>query len=287
MIRRLLPFTLVLPLVACDLFDQEIEIPIDLTSPPQDFNVDEAVAEAEGKACETADSESCVALTAICKTGGGDCTQNPSMPAEFPAEITILPGDPPTRANDLMQDLGVSEATELKVAMPVDVGGALEESGVESPDVVDDVSIQNVQLEWPANTLTFDVPPVDLFITTEALGDEALDAAELIASGKLTKIGTVGIDVDDDGTIDVGQVAGSKDPVPVAFVEGGNALFNKAVKGASFTIATAIPEGHALALKEKDGDPNTLLKPAGAGKVQLRATLVYKVSASDIIAQAQ
>ena len=50
---------------------------------------------------------------------------------------------------------------------------------------------------------------------------------------------------------------------------------------------TAVPEGSGLALKQKAGDPDTVLKPGGQAQLQLKATLVYSVSAADIIGQAQ
>lgn len=290
MLRRVLPVFAVLPLTVsaggCDIFNallnEQLEIPIDLTSPPQEFDVTEAVASAETSACETQDSPECRALTAICQSEGGACTP-PAMPAEFPAQVTVVPGEPPIDANQLMADLGVTEATELELALPVDVAGALAEEGIQSPDVVDAVNIENVVLEWPDNTLTFDVPPVDLYVANEDVGTGALQAEQLIADGKVTKVGTIGVDLDGDGTIDVGQVAGSKDGVPVAFVDGGNEVFNEAVKSAAFTLVTAIPEGKGLELKQKDGDPSKVLKPTGGGTVQLKATLVYTVSASDVV----
>lgn len=290
MLRRVLPLVAVVPFAAaltgCDvynaLFNEPLKIPLDLTSPPQDFDVTDAVASAEGAACETQDSPSCAALTAICQTSGGACTP-PAMPAEFPAQVEVVPGEPPVDANQLMVDMGITEATELELALPVDVASKLAEEGIESPDLVDDVTIENVVLEWPENTLTFDAPPLDLYIANEDVGAGALDAEQLIADGKVTKVGTIGVDLDGDGTIDVGQVAGSTDGAPVAFVDGGNEAFNTAVKSASFTLVTAVPEGKGLKLKEKDGDPSTVLKPAGAGTIQLKATLVYSVSAADVV----
>ncbi len=266
----------------CELFaflDQPLELPIDLTTPEQDFDVDEGVAAAEESACE--DAASCAVLRAICQTEAGrDCDTAPTMPAEFPSEVEVVPGEPPVEANELMDELGITEATELELAVPVDVAAALAEEGVQTPDAVDNVSIGGLSMLWPENSLTFDAPPLDLYIAKVAVDPGQLDAEALIASGDVEKIGTVGLDTDGDGQIDVGQVAGSTDEVPVVFVEGGNAILSEAFRQAEFTIVTAVPDGKGLVLKNEGG---VVKKPAGQGKIALKATVVFSVKASDVI----
>lgn len=282
-------FPLTLLGAGCELFSflqQDVELPVDLTSPPTDVDVDGPIGEAEGSACSSATAASCIALTAICQSEAGrDCT-TPTMPDEFPGTID-LPGGGTADANQLMVDMGVTEASEIELALPVDVASALANEGVQTPDAVKDVVIDAVVLQWPENSLTFDAPIIDLYIANEDVGSGAIDAEELIANGTVAKVGTIGVDVDGDGQLDVGQVAGATSDVPVEFVAGGNELFNEAVKGAAFTLVTAVPEGEGLVLKQKSGDPDTVLKPAGQAQLQLKATLVYKVSAADIIGQVQ
>lgn len=266
----------------CDLFsflDQPLELPIDLTTPEQDFDVDEGVAAAEQGACE--EEGSCAVLRAICQTEANrDCETSPTMPAEFPSEVEVVPGEGPVAANDLMAELGITEATELEFAVPVDVAAALADEGVQTPDAVDNVSIGGLSMLWPENSLTFDAPPLDLYIAKTAVEPGALDAEALIASGEVDKIGTVGLDLDNDGEIDVGQIAGSTDEVPVNFVDGGNALLSEAFRQAEFTVVTAVPDGKGLTLKEEAG---VVKKPAGQGKIALKATVVFSVKASDVI----
>jgi hypothetical protein len=268
----------------CELFaflDQPLELPVDLTTPEQDFDVDEGVASAEEGACEDDASPSCATLRAICQTEEGRaCDANPTMPAEFPSEVVVIAGEPPVEANELMSDLGITEATEMELAVPVDVAAALADEGVQTPDAVENVSIGALSMLWPENTLTFDAPPLDLYIAKEAVPPGALDAEALIASGAVDKIGTVGIDVDGDGNIDVGQVAGSTADVPVVFIDGGNALLSEAFRKAEFTIVTAVPDGKGLTLKDEGG---VVKKPAGQGKIALKATVVFSVKASDVI----
>ena len=288
---RLLPLAFLLPLAGCDLFNSilgnELELPIDLETPPQDFDVTGAIADVEGGACDTADSEECIALRAICETDDSiDCDANPQLPAEFPASVEVVPGDPPVEAAQLMADLGVTEATEMELAVPVDAAEELAEQGVQDNAAINAVEIGALAMAWPENSLTFDAPPLDLYISNEAL-EGVVNAEELIASGAVTKVGTCGLDIDGEPGIDVGQVAGSTDDVPVSFVEGGNEALSEAFKSGKFTLVTAVPDGKGFALKQKDGDANTLLKPTGAGKVALKATLVFKVSAADIVEAAE
>ena len=121
-----------------------------------------------------------------------------------------------------MEDMGVTEASEIEVALPVDVAAALADEGVQTPDAVKDVRIDAVVLQWPENTLSFDAPLIDLYIAEGDVGSGPVDAEELIAAGTITKVGTIGIDVDGDGTLDVSQVAGETTDAPVEFVAGGN-----------------------------------------------------------------
>jgi len=289
-----LRFALVLvaavPLAGCDLisswFQQSVDLPITLASPPQDFSVTDAVNQAQGEACATTDSPSCTALTAICNTKNGATCPDDGMPDEFPIEVTV--GADTVNANDLMVDMGVSKATELKVGLPVDVGGALADEGVQSPDAIQNVSITDVNMKWPSNTLTFDAPPLDLYVTTDDVGDgDAIDADALITAGTVKKVGTVGIDLDGDGTFDIGQKAGSTDDVPLVFVKGGEDLLTAAVRAPKFTIVTAVPDGKGMKLGTKQGDAGTALKPQGDGSISLEATLVYTVSAADIVGGVQ
>jgi hypothetical protein len=281
MLRFVSLFALTLPLAGCELLgflDQPLELPIDLTTPEQDFNVDEAVGAAEASACD--DDASCAVLRAICQTEAGrTCDPDPTMPDTFPAEVDV-PGQGVVGANDLMQDIGMTEATEMEIAVPVDVAAALADEGVQTPDAVDNVSIGALTMLWPENTLSFDAPPLDLYIAKVAVEPGALDAEALIASGDAERVGTVGIDTDGDGAIDVGQVAGSKDEVPVVFVDGGNEILSEAFRQAEFTLVTAVPDGKGLTLKETGGN---VAKPAGQGKIALKATVVFSVKASDII----
>jgi hypothetical protein len=257
-----------------------IEIPLDLTSPEAEFDVNDGVAEAETGACPTPEVPSCVTLAAICQSDADRSCQPPSMPDTFPREIPV--GDETVTADQAMEQLGIADATSIEVALPVDVSEQLEEGGIAGTGAIEKVSIREVLMLWPENTLTFDTPPLDLYIATGAIDDPTnVDTQQLIDEGKVERIGIVGIDLDDDGVFDVGQVAGSTEDVPVEFVEGGNKKFNDAVKSAAFTLVTA--SSGPVRLKAVDGDDTQVVKPAGVGKTQLKAKLLYSVSAADVV----
>jgi hypothetical protein len=268
-------------LAGCDvfgaLFNQEIDIPIDLESPEQEIDVTAPIAETEGSLCTNENDPSCVALKAFCSTDETlDCDTDPQLPVEFPKEVETIPGDPDSvvSAADFFEDSGLREAAEFEVIIPIDLGEQLADQGVQSPSAVKDVSFDNVSVAWPANTLTFDAPALDLYLSQEAL-DPLDDAAALIASGAVEKIGTI-----------EAQPAGATDDRPIVFAEGGNELFNEALRNLQFGLVAAVPEGAGLTLKEKEGDPNTVLKPTGLATLKVKATLIYTVSAADIVDQA-
>ena len=286
----LFAIVVVVPVAGCDLisswFQQDVDLPVDLTSPPQAFDVTAAVTSAEGSAC-AAPGQGCDAIKAICSTDNtrADCDTNPGLPDEFPAQVTVAGNS--VDANTLMEQMGVSKATELKLALPVDVAGALSSQGVQSPDAIKKVKIAAVIMQWPENSLTFDAPPLDLYVSTGDVPPGPVDDVQaLIDAGTIKKVGTVGIDTDNDGVFDIGQHAGATSDVPLAFAAGGSDLLSAAVTSAKFTIVTAVPDGKGMKLGAKPGDATKVLKPQGAGKIQLKATLLYTVSAADIVGAA-
>lgn len=290
-LRRLLPIVCLAPLPGCELLDilsQELEVPITFETPPQIFDLDEAIAAAEAGACATDPSEPCDAVRAICLSDASRDCDPPSLPSEFPGSITVpnLDGtESVVEANELVQKAGVSEAAEFEIAIPVDTATELEKQGVPSVDLAQSVSVEAFAFTWPSNTLTFDLPPLDIYVSREAVALEDLDAKALIRDGRVTFVGRIGVDLDDDGEFDVGQVAGGTDLVPLAFEESGKEEFNGAVLSGRFTLVAAVPEGYEFRLKQKEGTEASpvLLKPSGAGEVGVKASFLFKVRASDIL----
>lgn len=260
-----------------------VDLPIPLDSPPVDLDVGGPVGEAIDSSCEDPASASCATIAALCKAENGGVPCDPvTLPAQFQKEIDVdEDGDIDGKAEDLLPD-AVKEAAEIKIALPVDVGGLLKDGGVSSPDQVKDVKVEGLALSWEENTLTFDAPVLDVYIGPAVDEADLVDAAALIANADFEKVGTIGKDLDDatEG-FEVGQEAEVADAVPLSFIEGGNDKFNERLKTFTFTLVVAAPDGQVLTLKEVDGDATKVRKPDGAAKLKLKADLVYTVNLAE------
>jgi hypothetical protein len=265
-------------MVACDLIPTEVDIPIPLNTPPVDIDVGAAMDDGVDSACETPENASCQSIGLICQAEEGAPCDPVVLPAQFPNEIDVE--GTPTPAVDLLPE-ELIEASRIKLALPVDLAGALEEEGVANPDQVKAISFSEVFVTWDENTLTFDAPVLDVYVGPVVDGLDALDPEELITQSGFEKIGTVGIDTDGEGGFDVGQLAGTTGQVPLSFVDGGNDTFNEALKSFAFTLVLVAPEGQTLTLKAVDGDATKVSAPDGAASIKLEATLNYTVDLAD------
>lgn len=278
---RLLPVLFVpLAVVAsgCDVLGP-IDLPIPLDSPPVDIDVGGPVSEAIDSSCSDPTAASCTGIAALCEAeSGGPC--NPvTLPAQFPQEIDIDDdGTPDQTAEEALPD-AVKDAALLKVALPVDLGGLLKDGGVSSPDQVEDIKFDAINLAWEENSLTFDAPVLDIYVGPAVDEADLLDVDALVANADFEKVGTVGKDTDDATPgFEIGQEAGVADEVPLSFIEGGNAKFNDRLKTFAFTLVAVAPEGQALKLKELAADATKVARPDGAAKLKLKASLVYTVN---------
>jgi hypothetical protein len=267
----------------CDLLGipSEVDVPIPLDTPAVDIDVGGAVGAAVAQACSDPAAESCNGIGLICQANNGGTACDPvELPAQFPAACPTPNGDT-VSANDLLP-ADVKKAAEIKFAIPVDLADLLSEQGVSSSDQVKQISFKKVDISWEANTLTFDAPVLDVYVGPHV--DDTSDAAALIANADFKKVGTVGKDLNDDGTFDVSQEAGVADAVPLNFVEGGNDTFNEALRSFTFTLVFAAPEGQGLSLKEVPGsDPLKVARPDGVGTIKLKSELSFKVNLAEAI----
>jgi hypothetical protein len=277
----------------CDLLGipTEVEIPIPLDTPPVEVDVGGAVDEAVEGACDDPDDAACVSLGLICRAEngpppaeGGDPCSPPVLPPEFPKEVENLDGEIVSADSLVPED--VKKASQLKFAIPIDLAEALANQGVSSADQVKQISFNKVDLAWEENGLTFDAPVLDLYIGPKV--DDVGDPAELIATSGFAKIGTVGKDLDDDGSFDVGQEALVADAVPLTFVEGGNERFNEALRSFAFTLVLVAPDGQQVTLKEVEGSsPVKVFAPDGLAKLKVKSELSFKVNLADALSSAQ
>lgn len=274
--RALLSAALLLPAASmgCELFDQvlggKVELPpIPLETPPQEIDVTARVEAAEDAICEDRTSEDCLVLIALDGTDGS-VEEPPRLPPEFPARHDP-DGPGPTEEIDVEQwakDQGLNAAaSDLKVAVPVDLSGQV---NVEDESAIQDVRFDTVAVNFQSNTLTFDTIPLDLYASVGPVEDLS-DPDALIASGAVEKIGTI-----------EAKAAGETGDAPVTFVEGGNAIFNEALKSLSFALVVAVPEGTQVALPRTE-DGENLVKPLGKASLSVKASVIYTVNAADVV----
>jgi len=296
-VRVLALAAIVSSLSACDLYaqlvgayDEPIDLEVELESPPVPLDVSTQVTAMEGAWCSADDAPNCLVLKAIDRSDDDAVEDPPSVPEEFPIEVTVedddgnaLPDPQCTEANPLDCDpyvanveefftaAGLFDAIDLAQVVPLDL---TEEVEVTSPDAIQDVTFRNVGLSWVDNTLTFDTVDLDLYMTLEYF--EEGDAVQLIADGSVTKIGTIDR-----------QLAETSGVTPIEFLDDeAEALFNDGLKQLKFTVVIAAPEGAQFTLK--DGEAvGTKRKPFGETGVSMVATLVYSVTPSELVGSAR
>lgn len=263
-----------------------VPLPIELDSPPVDLDIGATVDAAVSESCSDPAAASCTGIAALCRAENNDADCNPvTLPAAFLKAIDINgDGDTQDEGEDAEALLGeaVTDAAKIQVALPVDLGALLEAGGVGNPDQVEDISFDAVNLAWIENSLTLDAPVLDVFVGPAVDEAELLDVQALLANPEFTKVGTIGKDTDPavDG-LDVGQVAGVADEVPLSFIDGGKDAFNERLKTFTFTIAVAAPDGQGVKLKEVAGDVTRVSAPDGTAKLSLKSKLIYTVNLAD------
>lgn len=262
----------------CDVLGP-VELPVPLDSPPVDIDVGGPVGEAVDSSCEDPLAASCTGIAAICQAETGAPCNPVDLPAQFPKDIDIDDdGDIDQSAEELLPE-AVKEAAQIKVALPVDLGGFLKDAGVSSPDQVEDIKFDAIKLSWAENSLTFDAPVFDVYVGPSVDAADLVDVAALIANSDFIRVGSIGKDLDDaTAGFEVGQVAGVADDVDLSFIDGGSAIFNDALKSFAFTLVVAAPDGQSVSLKELAGDATKVARPDGAAKISLKANLVYTVN---------
>lgn len=270
----------VVPLTGCEIFQsllsQELQVPLDLETPPADLEATEQVDAVESALCDDADSYNCVVVQALDMSDDEQVSDPPAIPDEFPVAIDIT--NPETGQEETVDveqwaaDVGLGQDLELQQVIPMDLTALV---GVESPEAIESVTVSDVALGWIENTFTFDTVPLDLYIGTEIVSDPLADAQQLIADGVVEKVGTIPV-----------QEAGVTGDAPISFIEGGSEKFNAALKNLKFTSVIALPPGAQIALKEGT-DENLRRKPTGDASVSLKATLLYTVNADQLREQVE
>ena len=277
----LVPVALV---TSCDFFGEDfgvVKLPIPLSSPSIDLDIGGPVGDAINASCSDPEAASCAGITALCTAEDGADCDPPTLPPQFPKEVTI--DEETTSADDIMP-AAVVEAARVKFALPIDLKDLLAAGGVTDASQVENITVADVFLNWESNGLTFDAPVLDVYVGPVVDGLDALDAEALITRTGFVKIGSVGLDTDDDTDgFDVGQIAETAGKVPLTFAGGGNAAFNERLREFAMTMVLVAPEGQALHLKEVAGNASKVKRPDGAAKIKLEGNLIYEVNLADAI----
>jgi hypothetical protein len=277
-------------LMGAECLNAPLEIPLDFESPPAEMNVTEQVESIEDGMCEDAASQDCLVIMALDASDGTSETP-PRVPDSFPKEVDdpSSPGTPINVENwfadpngDGDTSDGMLEAARVKQAADINISEEVDFDATQ----VENVNIKSIAMVWADNSLTFPTQPVDLYVSPKPMGDhDACSAADvlpedcaeaLLANGEVTKIGTL-----------PAQPAGESGEAQIEFVEGGNDALNNAVKTLHFTLVASVPDEADLTLPEDPNNPANLIKPKGVATTSLKATLIFTVSAADVVGAAQ
>lgn len=270
---------LLVPLTGCELlqalYQTELEFPIPLETPAADLDATTQFESVERSLCNDPDAYNCLVVKALDATDDGEISDPPTIPDEFPVSVTLVNPDTQqeetVNAEEWAAEAGLADAFDFAQAIPVDLTESL--PGYD-PENVKSVTFADVRLNWSENSLTFNTVPLDLYVSTEALEDTS-DADALIAEGLVQRVGTI--------PAQEAEVAGES---PVEFLEGGEETFVEALRALKFTVVISLPDDATVGLAPGTplGDGSeTRRKPVGEATVSLKANLVYKVSAAEVI----
>lgn len=258
--------------------DEPFTLGIDLESPPYEIDITEPVQAAEESLCDDGQSETCLITQALDRADDGQVQNPPRVPEQFPAQIDVEDenGNPvpdvsqcdPAAGQDCPQlsvnvedwiaESGLTQSIRMQTVLPVDL---TEEAGLAGNGVPSGVEIVDLGVNWAENTLAVSAPDLDLYLSLQELTG---DAAELIDSGTVEKIGTL-----------EGQQANTSGVTNIRFLDDdAERKFSDALLGLTFTLVTSLPEDAELALAEGD-TPGTLLKPQGTTNLSLVGRLQY------------
>jgi len=262
---------------------QSLQIPIPLESPTQEIDATSQVLAFESRLCADAQSDDCLVVQALDYSDDENVSNPPSIPEEIPTEVTLVDPntgtpliDPDTgeprvvNVEEWVNQSGFKDNLDLSQSLNIDLSEKLAEKGINTDSVIDAVTVNSFGVEYVENSLTFSGVELDLYVSVGAV-ENASDSAQLIADGLVEKVGTV-----------PAQDAQSVGLAPIAFVSGGNALLNEALKAATFTLVIAAQPGSSLVLAQGQ-NANTLKKPFGLAEVSVKDELVYTVSTKGLV----
>ena len=272
-----LSLTAGLNLVACD--GGNFEVPIPLVSPPLPLDISGQVDAAAASLCaDTTEIQDGVSMGQMIQEllkDGTTCDDYQGLKDELPPTITIVVDESTdtTVEIDVLEQLNSTNAfeglKEMRQAIAIDLRDQLAAQGVSNPDIISNVTVSNLMIQFPVNELSIDLVPFELYVgdygldTEGNLEDGTSKIEGLLASGDLTKIGTIDA-----------QPAMSTEDLVVNFTDDiAKEEFNTRLKALSFTFMVTIPADAEVKLTTTaDGK---LVKPDGMAELALAADLVF------------
>jgi|GEM_PF-2232470 len=259
-----------------------LEVPIAFETPTYEFSVTEEVEAFEDDVCADTDSRDCKVIMALDETDDGQVSNPPRIPDEFPNEVDIeeCQGGACVSTTIDLEEWAADEGLETSisdVAMAFEID-LTEEADVQAEidigagDVISNVDIRAMAFAWARNTLTFNLPSVEMHVADGLLlnDDESnSDAADrLLANNAVTYVGTL------DET-----PAGSTDDTNFNLASGGSDSLKAALQSLQFTVVLVVPEGQDITMEQANG---LWVKPQGEGEVGMKAEITYTVTADDV-----
>jgi hypothetical protein len=264
-------------LVACD--GGSFDVPIPLVSPPLPLDISGQVDAAASSLCgdetEIQDGVNLGQMVEQLLKEGTTCDDYQGLKDELPPTITVVVDESTDTSVeiDVMEQLNATDAfaglKEMRQAIAIDLREQLAAQGVSNPDIISNVSVDNLMIKFPVNNLSIDLVPFELYVgdfgldTEGNLEDGTSKIEGLLASGDLVKIGTIDK-----------QPAGSVEDLIVNFTDDTSKdAFNERLKNLSFTFMVTIPEDAEVTLTTTA--EGNLIKPDGMAELSLAADLVF------------
>lgn len=276
MLRNLLFLCGALITNACGVLGNNVEVPIHIETPQQNVNIDEQVTAFETALCTDTAATS---FKAFCdeEIGSAACTP-PQLPPAVDTSVEV-PGQGAVTFQDFRNSSGLNDSVSLIFAIPVDIESLASELPAE--EEIQDVGFGNIVLNFTSNTFNFDIPALDVYVLNRLATSEELKNIPLLLSlDDVKKIGAVGEDIDGDYRADRALEQGQTGQLPLYFAEGGNRIFNDALKQLHITLMMVVPAQYDIfSVLEEDG---RVTIPKGALDVSLETTLTYRVNAGKL-----
>jgi hypothetical protein len=168
----------------------EVEVPYEADTPEITIDLAAQVKAFEDGINNGSDNQNKLLLAALCATESGRNCNPPSLPNQIPRSIP----DPQNTAQNIDVTTwiqGVPGFDKLKNINEAVLFNPGEEIGASKPDQVKKVTVEAVTVTFSSNTLTYAVPPTDVYSGTGVTDAETSDADKLLTDSRMSKFGTL------------------------------------------------------------------------------------------------